>query len=65
MSKFIDINEAASLLSVSKYFLYQRTSRKQIPGYKLGAKLVFDPDELIDWAKRHAIEPEKTPVSAG
>jgi excisionase family DNA binding protein len=44
-----NIDDAASLLGMSKPTLYLLTSQKKIPFYKYGKRLVFDREELEIW----------------
>jgi excisionase family DNA binding protein len=54
--RFLDVNEAAAFLSVSKYFLYKYVS--EIPHYKIGSKLAFRTSELAAWAETRRVQPE-------
>lgn len=49
----ITVDELASLLHVSKSWIYQRTKQGQsaIPHIKLGLYVRFDPDEVIIFFK--------------
>jgi excisionase family DNA binding protein len=44
----LTINEAADFLSLSKQTLYGKTSKREIPFYKVGKRLYFNQQELID-----------------
>jgi excisionase family DNA binding protein len=55
-SKMLDINEAAKMLKLSVSRLHTLTSKKEIPHYKNGRKLVFDADELDAYRKRNKIK---------
>ncbi len=58
--KFIKIDEAADLLNLSKATVYQLTSKKQIPFYKLNNRLYFKAEELLEWmeAGKQEVEPD-------
>ena len=47
----LDIGEAADLLRMSKFTLYTMTSKSIIPFFKVGRKIFFDRDELIDFVR--------------
>ncbi|MCX2741468.1 helix-turn-helix transcriptional regulator [Pontibacter anaerobius] len=49
--------EACYFLGISKYALYHKTSRKQIPHHLSGKRLFFRRDELERWLFSH---PDKT-----
>jgi len=51
----LDINEAANLLRMSKYTLYTMTSKRILPFFKVGRKIFFDREELLDFvrSKKH------------
>ncbi len=45
----IGIEEAEKIVRKSKHTIYKLVSKKKIPCYKVGKKLYFFEDELIDW----------------
>ncbi|MFW9940367.1 MAG: helix-turn-helix domain-containing protein [Candidatus Thorarchaeota archaeon] len=51
----LDILEAASLLRMSKFTLYTMTSKRILPFFKVGRKIFFDREELLDFvrSKKH------------
>ena len=51
----LDIMEAADLLRMSKFTLYAMTSKRILPFFKVGRKIFFDRDELVDFvrSKKH------------
>lgn len=57
--RYLDIDEAASILNVKRSFLYQQTYMKKIPHYKIGRYLRFRADELAEWAQTTKIEVRK------
>jgi len=50
--KFIKLPEASELLSLSTSTIYKMTMANTIPFYKPGGRLLFCPDELIDYVKK-------------
>jgi excisionase family DNA binding protein len=50
-NQFINIEQASSLLNLSKSTIYKKTMLNTIPFYKCGRKLLFVPDELIAYVK--------------
>ena len=47
----LDTTQAAKLLNVPKQYIYQHP---EIPRCRLGKRtLRFDPEELLNWVKRH------------
>lgn len=46
IERLISVAEAAKRYRVSKGFLYERTSAKTIPFYKMSGRVFFDPVEL-------------------
>ena len=52
LSKFIDVNGAAELLGLRPSTIRKRVLIREIPFYKIGARIVFDPDELAMWREQ-------------
>ena len=52
---YINIQQAADILCLSKAHIYRLTSRRKIPFMKLGQRVVFDPEKLRQWAESHAV----------
>ncbi|HCZ35347.1 MAG TPA: hypothetical protein DHV26_05405 [Cytophagales bacterium] len=50
-STLINVQEAAALLNLAVTTLYEKTSRKQIPHYKHGKKVMFKKSELLAWVE--------------
>ncbi|SHK60695.1 DNA binding domain-containing protein, excisionase family [Maribacter aquivivus] len=57
----VDINEASVFVKKSKYTLYGKVSRNEIPFHKRGKHLYFFKSELITWLKTGKQE-DKTSV---
>jgi excisionase family DNA binding protein len=49
MKKLISIDNLADNLGISKETIYQWTSMKVIPFYKIGRLVRFDEDEIDKW----------------
>ena len=47
----ISINEMAKKLDVPVSWLYSRTRTNDIPHYKVGKYVKFEPDEVWNWLK--------------
>jgi len=47
--KFLDMDELAEYIKVSKSFLYKRVCYKTIPFVKLGARTVFVKEQIDQW----------------
>ncbi len=51
--KFITIENAMELLSLSRPTINRFIYRGEIPNYKVGKRRLFDREELIKWIKSH------------
>ena len=49
LDDFINAEEAAKFLHIAKQTLYTLTSKRKIPFYKKGKKLLFKRQELEEW----------------
>jgi len=52
METFLTIDELAILIKTPKNTIYKWTSLGEIPSYKIGRKLLFNPSEINKWMKR-------------
>jgi excisionase family DNA binding protein len=50
-NELLTIEEAASILHLSKLTLYGLVHKKEMPSYKKGKRLYFSKDELVAWVK--------------
>jgi excisionase family DNA binding protein len=50
-ARFMDVQEAATFLSVSARTLYGWVSQGRIPYRKAGRRLLFIESELLEWTK--------------
>ena len=58
--QLLTVEEAASFLCVSKSWIFKLTSARSIPHIKLGARTVFDRDELLSWARARTVRAIRT-----
>ena len=59
-SSFINSDEAARLLGISKAYLYKLTHQRKIPCYKpRGGVLLFDAQELDEYVRTGRVKPQK------
>ena len=49
---YLTANEASEMLRMSLSKLYKMTMNKTIPHYKVGGKVLFKPQELMDFVER-------------
>lgn len=71
MSNLMNLRQASEFLGLSKNTLYAYVAGRRIPHYKIGAKLLFDLDELTKWRRSKRVpmfdeqvaESRKNPVS--
>jgi excisionase family DNA binding protein len=52
--ELIGIKEMAKILSINPSWLYSKTRTKEIPFYKIGKYVRFDPDEVLKWIKHQS-----------
>lgn len=52
-SDYLQVDDAAVYLTISKSKLYKMTSKREIPFSKVGEKLVFSKSELDEYLKSH------------
>ncbi|OQW47943.1 MAG: hypothetical protein A4S09_14190 [Proteobacteria bacterium SG_bin7] len=53
--KFLNTEEAANLLKVTKATIYKWVHEKFIPHRKHGGKVIFTEQELMDWSSQNSI----------
>jgi excisionase family DNA binding protein len=51
--RFISPKEAAQFLGLSRPTIDRLVKRRAIPSYMIGHRRLFDPEELVEWVKRH------------
>ena len=63
--RFITIQDAAKLLSLSVPTIKNQVKEGLIPSYKVGGRRLFDPDELVKWVKSKRDKRYKEPSKEG
>lgn len=51
--EIMKLSDVAEMLGLSKQTLYGKTSRREIPHYKLGKSIYFKRDEVMAWALKN------------
>ena len=51
LPRFLRVEEIASLLRCKKRTIYDMVEQQRIPHRKVGGRLLFDADEIIEWTK--------------
>jgi len=46
---FLTVDEACEFLRIRKSWLYQNHQHSKMPTHRIGRKMVFKKNELIDW----------------
>jgi excisionase family DNA binding protein len=52
LSNLIDVNTAAELLGLRPSTIRKRVLIREIPFYKIGARIAFCPRELLTWREQ-------------
>ncbi len=52
LPRFLRVDEVADLLRCKKRTIYDMVEQERIPYRKVGGRLLFDADEIIDWTKQ-------------
>jgi excisionase family DNA binding protein len=47
---FLDADEVCELLKMKKSWLYQNHENSGMPVHRVGRKLLFNKDEIVNWA---------------
>jgi len=50
--EFLTVKNAAKILNVSSSFLYKLAQEGKLPHLRMGKKIIFDKQELIEYFKR-------------
>jgi excisionase family DNA binding protein len=50
-----NVADAAAFLNTSRNAVYKLVERKQIPHFRLGRKVLFDPAKLRRWLEDHHV----------
>jgi excisionase family DNA binding protein len=48
---FLKVEEVAALIRCKKRTIYDMVERERIPYRKVGGRLLFDVDEIIEWTR--------------
>lgn len=59
LSKLLTVDELAERLNVPKGWIYERTSRGEIPFHKIGKYVRFDWNEIRIWLERQRNDANK------
>jgi excisionase family DNA binding protein len=51
LPRFLKLDEVAALLRCKRRTIYDMVEQKRIPHRKVGGRLLFDLDEIIEWTK--------------
>ena len=51
LPRFLRVEEVANLLRCKKRRIYDMVEQQRIPHRKVGGRLLFDADEIIEWTK--------------
>jgi excisionase family DNA binding protein len=52
LPNFLTVQECADLLRCKKRTIYDMVEQRRIPFRKVGGRVLFDLDEIIDWTKK-------------
>lgn len=56
MKAYLNIEELADCLNISKSQIYCMTSQRRIPFIKAGRRVLFDPEQIEKWMDSHRVE---------
>jgi excisionase family DNA binding protein len=59
---FLNVDEAACFLRISKSTVYKKVMRKELPFHKLGSRTLFDQAELGQYILNGGIPPNPMPL---
>ncbi|RJR43639.1 MAG: DNA-binding protein [Deltaproteobacteria bacterium] len=57
MTKLISAEKLAENLPISPKTLYNWAKLREIPHYRLGGRVLFDPEEVETWLQSHKVIP--------
>ena len=61
--QFLDVEGISEYLTMSKSCIYKKVAAKEIPHHKIGARTLFDIDEINMWVKSDGTLSESGKVS--
>ena len=53
----LDVDQTARFLKKAKQTIYNDVHARRIPYLKVGGRVLFDRDEILEWARSHAVAP--------
>ena len=56
----VDVDGAAQLLALRPSTIRKLVALRSVPYFKLGARIAFDRDELLEWRNQHRVKPVGT-----
>lgn len=51
--KYLNVNQVAEMLGVHRSSVYRYISSQGLPFYKIGGRLIFDPERVQAWVESH------------
>jgi excisionase family DNA binding protein len=63
-SPTLDVTGASTMLGIAKSTVYLYVSRRAIPHYKIGTRLLFNERKLRSWMRAREVRPVSTPQQA-
>ena len=57
MKEYMNIQQVAQHVKLSVATLYRLTMEHRIPCFKIGGRLVFDPEKIEEWVESHMVKP--------
>jgi len=61
--KLLTVEEAASILRISKPTMYRWTANRKIPHYKAGARILFSEKQIQEYLSQHAVSAESHSIN--
>lgn len=56
MKQYLNIDELADFLNLSKSKLYEMTSKRKIPFLRVGRRVLFDPERIERWMAEREVK---------
>lgn len=53
VSKLLTVKELGEQLSLSRSTIYRLRKNSDFPFYEVGTRVLFDPDEVMEWIKKN------------
>jgi len=61
--KLLTVEEAASILRISKPTMYRLTANRKIPHYKAGARILFSEEHIREYLSQHTVSAETRSIN--